>query len=104
MEEMETAKPSTVEDKGFATIWGPVFVGSAIGVSLVLHLLVAVPLGFSASSDAVFGLEALLSGIVADQVLRRKLEVRLTVKGKGAGILWIWVPLCLFVMATRPFE
>jgi hypothetical protein len=78
----------------------------AIGVSMVIAVLnVVLGTGLSASSDTVFGGEALIGCIAADGIVRRKWRRRLLVSERlPVGILWLWIPACLYVMIAHPFE
>lgn len=89
----------------FSKFWWGLFLGLSILISLVLLLLVFFPLGLSMASDTNFGLIALSSGVIADQVFRRGFKKQMMISGKiPYTILYVWVPLCLFVMIAHPLE
>jgi hypothetical protein len=85
-------------------VWGPVFLAMAIGISIALHILVFLTTGLSASSDVVFGSEALVSGIASFLILRKTMRLELVPFEKlRISFLWIWIPLCLYVILVQPF-
>ncbi len=78
-------------------------IGGAITV--VVGVLVRFLLGFSAASDVVFGIDALIGGVSAEFVFRRVLGRKLVVAPKvEIPFLYVWPLLCLYVMIARPFE
>jgi hypothetical protein len=72
---------------------------------VVLGVLAWLVLGVSATSDRVFAIEALLSGLSADQIFfRRFLRRRLVVAPKVAiPFLYLWPLVCLYVFLAQPF-
>src|SRR5882762_5607830 len=85
--------------------WGAAFIGIAAVISVPVALIVFLPLGLSASSDSVLGTEALIGGLASDYVLRKRFRIRLVILEKyQRSILWLWIPLCLYVILIRPFE
>lgn len=89
----------------FSTLWWGIFLGISIVVSILLLIAVAYPLGFSVGSDAVFGILALASGIAAHLFLKIRLKRTMMISEKiPFSILYVWVPLCLYIMLVKPFE
>lgn len=88
------------------TAWGGMWLSLAIGVSIAIAVLnVALATGLSASSDTVFGAEALIGCIAAEVILRKMWRRRLLVSERlPVGILWLWIPACLYVMIAHPFQ
>lgn len=85
--------------------WGPVFIGIAVLVSIAIHVVVVTTTHLSASSDVVFGGEALVSGIISDQILRTGFRRRIVILFKWKlSFIWIWTVLCAYVIIARPFE
>jgi hypothetical protein len=79
------------------------FVGGA--VLIVVGLSVTVLTGMSATSDRVFAIEALLSGLITEQIFRRAFRRRLMFLEKPPiPFLLSWVLICAYVFLFRPFE
>ncbi len=85
-----------------APYWVPIFVAMAAAISFV-PFFIGFLLGFSVSSDIVFGVYALISGLAADQILRRGFKRTL--------LLWqrpritfaaLWIVLCAYIILFRP--
>jgi hypothetical protein len=89
----------------FSKFWWGMFIGLSIVISLVLLLLVFFPMGWSMASDTNFGLIALLSGLVSDQIFKLRLKKQMLISEKLAySILYVWIPLCFYIMLFHPFE
>jgi len=89
----------------FSMFWWGVFLGAAVLISLVLLIVVFYPLGLSMASNANFGLSALISGIIADLLFRWILKKKMMISKKlNYSILYVWVPLCLYVIVFNPLE
>lgn len=74
-------------------------------ISLVVHITVTMPLGFSVRSERVFAVLALLSGLIADFALRRAIKRKLVVSEKLKwSVSYVWVPLCLYIFAFEPLN
>jgi hypothetical protein len=85
--------------------WLAVYIGLAMLISLVIHVTVTMPLGFSAKSDRVFAALALASGLMADFALRRAGRRKLVVSEKLKWpVSYVWVPLCLYVFLFEPLK
>jgi hypothetical protein len=85
--------------------WGAMFLMIGGAFLLLLGVWVRFLLGFSAASDQVFAIEALISGLAADLVFRRFMRRRLVVAPKvEIPFMYIWPLLCLYVFIARPFE
>ena len=84
---------------------GATFIPAAAIVSLPIALLVLLLTGFSVASDVVFGAEAMVSGLVTHWAYKRILRKRLVISNKlPYSLIWLWVPLCIYVMSVRPFD
>jgi hypothetical protein len=93
--------PQTV---GFAPFWGIIFLAIGFAVSIPIGLIIRLTTGLSASSDIVFGAEALLSGIISDLILKHGLHRKLVLwEPLKVSFIWIWIALCLYVMLAQPF-
>jgi hypothetical protein len=89
---------------GFAPFWGAVFLAIGFAVSIPIAITLRLMTGLSASSDVVFGSEALLSGVVSDLILRYGFHRKLVPWERfKVSFLWIWMPLCLYVIIAQPF-
>jgi len=89
----------------FAPKWGALFFLIGGAFLLVMGVLVRFLLGFSARSDQVFAIEALVTGVATDLVFRRFFRCRLVVAPKiDISFLYLWLLLCLYVFFIRPFE
>lgn len=85
--------------------WGALFFVIGGAFLLLIGVSVRFLLGFSAASDQVFAIEALISGLAADLVFRRFMRRRLVVAPKvEVPFVYIWPLLCLYVFIARPFE
>ncbi len=85
--------------------WGALFFLIGGILLLVIGVSVRYILGLSAVSDRVFAIEALLSGLLAELVFRRRLNRKLVVAPKvEIPFFYLWPLLCLYVFIARPFE
>ncbi len=85
--------------------WGALF--SLIGGAILIPigLLVWFLLDLSAASDRVFAVEALISGLLADQVFRRLFRRNLMAIPKiKIPFVYVWILLCLYVFIAQPFD
>jgi hypothetical protein len=95
---------SDLQTVGFAPSWGIIFLAIGFAVSIPIALMIRLTTGLSASSDIVFGAEALVSGVISDLILRRGLHRTLIPWERlNVSFLWIWIPLCLYVVLAQPF-
>ncbi len=89
------------------SVWSLVFMALTMVVSLVLLFLVFFPLGYSmgtlasesdpGSLSRAFMINAILSGIIADQVLKRRFTARImAIKTPPLPFIWLWI--AVFVM------
>lgn len=104
-------KDKTREEKVYkitpviAPHWGALFFAIGGVFLLLIGILVRFLLGFSAESDQVFAIEALISGIATDLVFRQFMSRRLVLAPKiEIPFMYIWPLLCLYVFVMRPFE
>lgn len=85
--------------------WMPAYVIVTFLVSLLLHVSITFPLGFSVRSDTVFGALALASFGVVEILSRQFLKRRILVsKALPYSALFVSVPIAVLVMLVRPFE
>ena len=85
--------------------WGVLFFLIGGAFLLVIGVAIRFLLGYSAASDQVFAIEALISGLAADLVIRRFIHRRLVIAPKvEIPFMYIWPLLCLYVFIMRPFE
>jgi hypothetical protein len=83
----------------FSVYWWALFLGIAILASLILLILILFPLGISVGSDQVFGCLALVSFLASDQIFKRFLKRNMLIsKVIPYSILYVLIPLCLFVI------
>jgi uncharacterized membrane protein len=67
-------------------------------------LLVGFVAGLSVANTSVFGLYALISGVLADVGIRRWLRRTLVVfQSPRVPFVALWVALCLYVIVFTPF-
>ncbi|MFQ5662662.1 MAG: hypothetical protein ACE5HL_02385 [Terriglobia bacterium] len=84
--------------------WVPIFVVAAAVISFV-PFFVGFLLGLSVSSDIVFGVYALISGVAADVVLRRRFGRTLLVwQRPRIPFVAFWIALCSYVILFSPLE
>lgn len=89
----------------FEGVWSLVYVAASVAISVILLIFVLFPSGLSVTSDTVFGSLAMVSGVSVDVVLRRHFNRRVLISSKlPAPILYVWIPLCLYVLIAHPFE
>ena len=89
----------------FSTFWWGLYIGAAIVMSVVLLVVVLFPLGISVRSDFVFGVLALVSGLLADLIFRKGMKRKMMISRRiRYSILYAWIPLCLYVMIWQPLE
>ena len=71
----------------------------------VVPFLVGFLFGASVGSDVVFGVYALISGVAADVIVRRRFN-RLLLLWRRPRVPFIlfWVALCGYVILFRPLE
>jgi hypothetical protein len=80
------------------------FIAAAAVISIV-PFLVGFGFGFSIVSDVVFGAYALISGVGVDLLFRKKLRRDLIAwQRPRVPFIALWVLVCGYVMAFRPFE
>ena len=105
MEEIQHNRTSQQEVSVFTSPqWLTIFFAISIPASLV-PFLIGFTLGLSVSSDIVFGSYALMSGIFADIIIRRKFGRLLIVLRKPrTPFVILWVLLCLYVMLFKPLQ
>jgi hypothetical protein len=85
--------------------WTAIFLVIAAVASIPLHISLYLIFRLSAASDVVFGIDALLGGIAADCILRMAWKRKLVfMKDLKIPVLWIWIPLCMYVMIAQPFS
>ncbi len=85
--------------------WWGLFMGLSILISLVLLVLVFHPLGLSMASDTNFGLIALISGVISDQIFKLGFQKQVMIsKMFPYSILYVWIPLCLYVIFFHPLD
>ncbi len=85
--------------------WAALF--SLVGGVFVVVIGVSVWLisGLSASSDRVFAIEALLSGLLVDLGFRCILNRKLVLAPKlEIPFIYLWLLLCLYVFITQPLK
>ena len=93
-----------IQTVGFAPTWGIVFLAIGFAVSIPIAIVILLTTGLSASSDIVFGAEALVSGVISYLILRHGFHRRLVPWERlNVSFLWIWIPLCLYVILAQPF-
>lgn len=84
--------------------WVAVFMAIAVPASLVPFAL-GFMLGLSVTNDEVFGSYALVSGLFADYAIRAKFgRVLVLLSSPRIPFIALWIPLCFYVVAFRPFE
>ena len=84
--------------------WIAVFMAIAVPTSLV-PFLIGFIFGLSVAQDFVFGLYAMVSGVFADFVIRRRYgRVLVVFRKPRIPFIGLWVLLCLYVMLFAPFE
>jgi len=83
--------------------WVAVFMALSVAVSLGV-LLIGFIAGLSVANTSVFGGYALISGVIADVVLRRWLRKVLVVYGSPrVPFIALWFVLCMYVIVFAPF-
>lgn len=87
----------------------PLYAGVFFVVGFIFLLVIGISvrflLGYSAESDRVFAMEALVSGVLTDLVLRYVMHRRLMLLPKlPIPFIYLWPLLCLYVYIARPFE
>ena len=83
----------------FSVYWWALFLGIAILASIILLLLILFPLGISVGSDRVFGSLAFVSFLVSDQIFKKLLKRNMLISEIiPYSILYVLIPLCLFVI------
>lgn len=87
----------------------PLYAGLFFVVGLAFLLVIGVSvrfvLGYSAASDRVFAIEALVSGVLANLVIRYAMHRRLMLIPKlPIPFIYFWPLLCLYIYIARPFE
>lgn len=89
----------------FSKFWWGVYLAIAIFISLILLLVIFFPLGLSMASDTNFGINALISGVCADFVLRMILKKKMMISEKlKYSILFVWIPICIYVIVFQPLD
>ena len=84
-------------------LWLGVFMVLAMLFSLLPFALGFVA-GLSVSNTSVFGIYALLGGVLADLLLRRKFRRALVVfRAPHIPFVTLWIVLCAYVIVVRPF-
>ena len=86
-----TAKELTNEAI-FTTPMTAIYIGICVVVSIVIAVLIFLPLGYSARSDRVFGVEVMIAGVIGDWLYRRIFRRRMTVLPRvnwPAYLIWI---------------
>lgn len=83
----------------FSVFWWAVYLGIAILSSLIILILVLFPLGISIQSDTVFGFLALICFLLSDVIFRKSMKKEMLISKKiPYSILFVLIPLCLYVM------
>ena len=84
--------------------WLGIFIAIAM-VASVIPFLCRFVLGFSVSSDLVFGFYALISGVFSDILLRiRFRRVLVITKNPAMPFVILWIVLTCYVMIFEPLE
>jgi hypothetical protein len=76
----------------FTTPMTAIYIGICVVVSIVIAVLIFWPLGYSARSDRVFGLEVMIAGVIGDWLYRRIFRRRMTVLPRvdwPAYLIWL---------------
>lgn len=77
----------------------------ALAVTVVIHLTQVLAITLSAPSDVALGIDALIGGLLAEAILRRAMHRKLVIlRVWPVSWLWVWIPLCLFVMVFQPLK
>jgi len=85
--------------------WSLLFFLIGGAILLVGGLSLTLLTGLSATSDRVFAIEALVSGLLADLAIRRFFRKRLVVAPKiEIPLVYVWPLLCVYIFLARPFE
>ena len=101
----EAERIAPVTDVRMTSALGAMFIPAAAIVSLPIAILVLLLTGFSVASDVVFGAEAMVSGLVTYWAFKRVLRKRLVISNRlPYSLMWLWVPLCIYVMVAQPFD
>jgi hypothetical protein len=84
--------------------WSALFFVIGGAFLLLIGISVRFILDLSASSDRVFAVEALLSGLLVELVFRRVLNRKLVLVPKlEIPFIYFWPLLCLYVFIAQPF-
>lgn len=104
----EPIPSNRVHDVSWLSAWAVIFMAASIAISFVLMLVVFFPLGLSQGNLNVFFSNVIVSGIIADQLLRRFAKVRvLALSHPPLPFIWLWVALmfmCIVVGFDRVNE
>lgn len=104
-----SGKHDTSTDMPYAPMlnpkWAALFFFGGGAVLIVLGVLVWLLSGFSAASDRVFAMEALVSGLSVIGFIRFRLH-RLPILEPIMKIpfVYVWLTLCAYVFFLTPFE
>ena len=83
--------------------WVTLFLLIAVAASF-LPFGVGFLLGMSVTNTSVFGIYALIGGLLADVVMRRTFRTTLVLfRSPRIPFVAAWILLCLYVIAFRPF-
>lgn len=90
--------------------WPLMFIALSVACSFILLVIVFFPIGLLLfdgpewiANWSVFGLNAALSGIIADQILRRHFRVAVLVtKFPRLPLIWIWLAVMLLIGVIGP--
>jgi hypothetical protein len=83
--------------------WVGVFMALSMALSLVPFAAGFVT-GLTVSNTSVFGTYALISGVMADAVIRWKLKKTLVVfRSPRVPFVALWILLCAYVIVFKPF-
>ncbi len=86
--------------------WHAVFFVTGAIVLIIIGVSVRFILDLSAADDRVFSIEALVSGLIVEYIIFRKLLQKRLVMSIQPNIpfVFVWPILCLYVFVARPFE
>ena len=85
--------------------WHALFFVIGGAVLIAAGLLVTILTGLSSSSDQVFAIEALFSGLTTEIIFRKVLKKRLIfLEILPIPFFYFWPILCLYIFVFRPFE
>ena len=105
---MDKVENDRVTDVSWLSAWAVLFMAASIAISFVLMFALFLPLNLSQGNLYVFFVNAALSGLLADQILRRFARVRiLAITYPPLPFIWLWLALmfmCAIVGIDRVNE